>query len=195
MGNKIINNEYINIDTNTNTNTNTNNHSIKLIPLYYHSDYTNGDATWELLQENNNNTLFIYNDNETRLHGSDGVSKFLRKYDKNNIKGIEDIRSAGIPMNLYDGEFKSLRDLIKYEFNIIPVQKIIDFAISDIQKLLMSFKYDRVKYFCHSYYDNNEWYDIPVLLAKQKNKIPPDVNDYIINKLDYIVNYINIKYY
>ena len=177
-------------NNNTHDKHNTDIMPVKLIPLFYHLDLCEGNVIWELSQENNKKTLFIFNDNETRLYGKSGVAKYLRKYDAIHIKGINKIRSVGIPMNLFEfEEFKSLKQLIKYEFKIIPVQTIIDKVLSKIYNLLISSEYDQVKFFCHTCYiiSLNTWIDSPNTLAKQTFHIPSDINNYIIDNLKYTI--------
>jgi hypothetical protein len=140
-----------------------------------------------LQQKKNQNTLFIFNDNDTRLHGDGWNVGIVRKLDRFHKK-ITDVRSAGIPTgNLHYGGFMSLNEKTMSFMNNnmgtqIEAKEIIDIAMMDIFELLKTKRYNQVLYPGHvRYYD--EWIDVPDLFGTNTFKIGSDVNEYIIQQL------------
>ncbi len=176
------------------------NYPIKLTPIFFHKNGQSGDVLYELNLPENNNTLFIFNDNDTRLYGNGGNALLLREFDHFHQKSINNIRSAGIPTgNLNYGGFQSLNDYtISFMNNKsglqITAREIIDLAMIDILELLKTNKFNQVKYVGHSNY-YGEWIDLPNVLGTGTFCIGNDVNEYIIQQLKQTVSDANKSLY
>jgi hypothetical protein len=114
---------------------------IKIKPSIFKNIGQIGDFNWEIINNIEPNTLYIFNDNEIH-HETDiigGGNAIIRQYNKYGYKnhGYIKPRSAGI----CTGKFNSGYKILNYNN-----KKIIDSCINSIKLTIKKYGYDTIKY-------------------------------------------------
>ena len=111
--------------------------TIKIVPSKFTRHHTQGDFKWEIEQDTEPHTLYVFNDNEEDHYNcfAGGGNAVIRQYNAHSEK--QPIRSAGICTGNNGNGYRELT---------VRVKAIIDRDVQEIRDLLATGHYVRIKY-------------------------------------------------